>query len=202
MKKLLSKKLFLFAGGVVMLALAGWSGAVYYASMEDGSMNMGAVFGCIVSLAGAGLLFYVGFNGFGGGINIMPTANPMAAGQPTSQVNSLNITVQIDKKTGKAVPVKVAFEDVKKPMGYPHQNINDGRWYFIHYKNVSTNKLAPFYLPDQQYYDPGEFSNVIKMKAHMDLFERRQTMFQKLAPWALVVAILIISILMPVVADL
>ena len=111
--------------------------------------------------------------------------------KPTVAVNCLNIYARKDTGTGKIYPVKVAFEWMNNPVGQPQQCINNGRWYFVNVFDIKAQRLIPLVLPDAQYFDPREFANVIKMPAHNNLFERRVTLFQKVAPWIMVAAFII-----------
>lgn len=57
-------------------------------------------------------------------------------------------------------------------------------------------------VPDScEYYDPGEYGNVLTMRAHADLFERRRTLLQNIAPWALVVGMIVVGIFLVMVLD-
>jgi len=108
--------------------------------------------------------------------------------KPSGEVNSLNIYARKNPDTGKIYPEKVAFEMILKPEGQPQQCTNNGKWYYVHIWDIAKQRLVPFALPDSQYFDPREFANVIKMPAHMKLFERQASLLQKIAPWVMVIA--------------
>jgi hypothetical protein len=92
---------------------------------------------------------------------------------PTHQVNSLVI-----------YPGAIRFEDVANPTGYVWHSIDDGKPYYIYWDNPKTDRLEPFNLPDQQYYDPQVFAeNVLSLPCHRKIFQRRQDLFHKLKPF-------------------
>lgn len=105
--------------------------------------------------------------------------------------NSLNIYARRNEATKQIYPEKVVFELVEKPLGQPQQCTNNSKWYYVHMWDIDKGILTPFVLPDSQYFDPREFANVIKMPAHKKLFERRVTLLQQIAPWAMVVAFVV-----------
>lgn len=91
---------------------------------------------------------------------------------------------------------KIVFENIKEPDGYPWECLNDKKKYFVLIKDKETDKLIPFVLPDQQYYDPGVFAErVLELPAHQKIFTRKPTLFQKLKTGLLVLAIAIVWIL-------
>lgn len=118
----------------------------------------------------------------------------VGADKPTTAVNSLNIYAKKDKSTGKIYPEKIAFEWINEPMGQPQQCTNNGRWYYVHIWDIETNLLKAFTLPDNQYFDPREFANVIRMPAHNKLFEQELTLLQKASPF-IMVAVFVIALL-------
>lgn len=120
--------------------------------------------------------------------------------RPVGEVNSLNIYARKDN-AGKVTPDRVVFENVKHPLGQPSRCISDGRSYFVHILDLATGKLVPFLLPDSQFFDPTEFGNVLEMPAHRRLFQRKVSLMQKVAPYvmliALIVSLFILVILVP-----
>jgi len=59
-----------------------------------------------------------------------------------------------------------------------------------------NDKYIPYYPNDTTlYYDPGEWAQVLTMKANEELFKKRNTLFQHISVWALVVGLLIASVL-------
>lgn len=103
-------------------------------------------------------------------------------------------TMIVDDKRG------IYFENREELEGIPMTCRNDGRDYMVlRQEDGITTLLEP---PDTtEYYDPGEYGSVLVMKAHKDLFERRRTLLQGLAPWALVVTILILGIIWVIASD-
>lgn len=96
-------------------------------------------------------------------------------------------------------PNKLCFEYVKDPPGYPYKLKNTGQKInlLIEGKN---GKLEEYVIPDvSEYYDPAEFANVISMPAHKRLFERQQTMFEKLSPAFLLGGMIIVGIIFALV---
>jgi len=93
----------------------------------------------------------------------------------TGQVNSMNIYP--------ADEGGVVFENTAKPEGQPKICENDGKPYFVHIWDIATKRLRPFMLPDTQYYDPRVFAErVLELPAHRRIFQRKQTVMQKLKP--------------------
>jgi len=120
--------------------------------------------------------------------------------RPVGDVNSLNIYA-MRNNAGKLVPDRIAFEDVEQPLGQPARCIDDGRSYYVHIFDLTKGALVPFVLPDGQYFDPGEFGNVLEMPAHKRLFTRKMSMLQKMGPWimcvALIVSLFILAVFIP-----
>lgn len=101
------------------------------------------------------------------------------------QVNSMNL-----------YPKKIGFEDLLEPEGFPWQCLNDKKYYFVNIMDEATNRLIPFVLPDQQYYDPGVFAErVLELPAHQKIFARKPSLFQKMKTGLLVIAIGIVWLL-------
>ena len=58
--------------------------------------------------------------------------------------------------------------DAKKLYGLPAQCVNDGKYYYLHFKGLDGNgSISPLTLPDpdpsEQYYDPKEALNCLRM---------------------------------------
>jgi len=93
-------------------------------------------------------------------------------------------------------PNRIVFENVESPKGYPQQCLNDKKHYFVNIWDGAINRLVPFVLPDQQYYDPGVFAErVLELPAHQKIFMRKPTLFQKIKTGLLVLAIGIVWLL-------
>ena len=58
-----------------------------------------------------------------------------------------------------------------------------------------TKELKAFILPDTQYRDPREFANNLNIPAHRKLAQRRASLVQKVAPFAIVAGIGIMGFL-------
>jgi len=79
---------------------------------------------------------------------------------------------------------KIVFENIANPSGFVWHWIDDGKPYYIYWDNPQTKKLAPFNLPDQQYYDPQVFAQkVLSLPCHRKIFQRRQDLMHKLKPF-------------------
>ena len=91
---------------------------------------------------------------------------------------------------------KINFENMAKPEGFPQVCLNDGKKYFVYIQDARTEAIAPFTLPDQQYYDPIVFAQrVLGLPAHKKIFERKPKLLQKLKTALLVLAIGIVWLL-------
>lgn len=97
---------------------------------------------------------------------------------------------------------EVKFEKLEDDMltGQPWKCRNDGKYYYTNILGTAFGghipELVRFQLPDTQYRDPREFANYINIPAHRKLAQRKANLLEKITPWALVVAILIIGIIM------
>jgi len=81
---------------------------------------------------------------------------------------------------------------------------NDGIFYRVLIQAIDNAKSAveyngrtfnEFILPDTQYRDPREFANNLNIPSHRRLAKRKATLIQNIAPWILVVAIIIMGII-------
>ena len=102
------------------------------------------------------------------------------------QVNSLCI-----------YPDKIIFENTTgEKAGFPWQCLNDKKNYFVLKWDEAINRLIPFTLPDQQYYDPSVFAErVLELPAHQKIFTRKPKLLQRLKTALLVLAIGIVWLL-------
>lgn len=164
-------------GGVLALLLGFWMGSLWGTSRD----NLMLALLTILLLPAGAFLIYKGIK------RPEVAAVIVGAKAPIGVVNSVNIYAKKDEN-GKLMPERVAFENVKKPLGQPQQCVNNGNWYFVHIFDLVTGKLKPFVLPDSQYFDPAEFANVINMPAHKKLFTQKVSLLQKIAPGILLVA--------------
>ena len=91
---------------------------------------------------------------------------------------------------------KVEFATMLDPAGFPMKCINLGKRYYVNIMDGASNRLIPFVLPDQQYYDPNVFAQrVLGLPAHRKIFERKPKLIQKLKTALLVLAIGIVWLL-------
>lgn len=176
------KRLAYFIGGIVALGLVVPLYQLYLIDRANPLVVVGLI-GCFI---GSGFLLHRGWRA-----GRQEEAVIVGAEKPAGPINSLNIYARKDEDTGQIYPEKIAFEWVDEPEGQPWQCLDDGNWYHLNIWDIVAGKLKPFILPDSQYFDPREFANVITMPAHKKLFERRQSLFQKIAPWIMIVAFLI-----------
>jgi hypothetical protein len=88
------------------------------------------------------------------------------------------------------------FEYTENHIGQPQQCLNDSKYYYVHKFNPEKGQLEQFTLPDQyDYYDPKEYANVLMVRAWRKLNERIASLWQKVAPGILVIAIIISGII-------
>ncbi len=177
---------------VGLIYLGGWAGMAWGADHTQTIL----AFGSIGIPLGAALGYWV--------ISKRETDSSLIViegGEPRFKgvANSLNIYAEKDKATGKIRPLKVAFEWVERPLGQPYKCLNNDGFFYVHLWNIAKQCLEPFILPDSQYFDPDEFANVLQMPAHRKLFAQQVSMFQKIAIWALVLALGISGIILLVV---
>jgi len=174
----------LYIGGGLLVVILGFFMASLWSTSRD---NMVLALLTVLLIPAGAFSIYKGIK--------RPDSDAVIVGakKPVGPVNSLNIYARRDE-SGKLLADRVVFENVKKPLGQPQQCVNNGNWYHVHIFDLATNKLKPFVLPDNQYFDPAEFANVINMPAHKKLFERKVSLLQKIAPGILLVAFLIAAI--------
>lgn len=187
-------RLLYFIGGIAAL-VGGYILAQYWQGHRESVLLTMAV---ILLFVGGVILLIKGWR-----VTRYEEAVIVGAKKPEGPVNSLNIYAKKDAGTGQLYPEKIAFELVNSkgqvvtettplekgehPIGQPWQSLDNGQWYHLNIWDIAAGKLKPFMLPDSQYFDPREFANVITMPAHKKLFERRATLFQKIAPWIMLV---------------
>ena len=120
------------------------------------------------------------------------------------QANSLNIYAKVDPETKQVVPVKIAFEnmDKEKLEGYPRRLRNDNKLYFVHILDIEKQKLIPFRLPDTRFCPPTQLSIPARMSANWAYWKPIPSLFQRIAPWMLVLALIVeLFIGLPVAMD-
>lgn len=176
--------------GALAFGIAGWFLGQLWAFDRSNVFVTTGVIACVVATC---FLLYRGWRAY-------REVDTVIVGQEkeTGPANSLNIYTMKDEDSQRILPKKLAFEMVDKegkvvkegaslgegehPPGQPWQCLNNGNWYYLNFFDLVASKLKPFILPDEQYFDPAEFANVISMPAHKKLFTERQSLFQQLAP--------------------
>lgn len=144
--------------------------------------NVFFAFMTISALPAGVYMIYRGLKGGEAGI-ILPEGGEQA--KTTGPVNSLNI-----------YPDRVVFEYTEAHKGQPQQCLNDSKYYYVHKFNPETKDLELFVLPDKyDYYDPKEYANVLEVRAWRKLNERIASLWQKVAPGVLVIALIISGII-------
>lgn len=106
-------------------------------------------------------------------------------------------------------PDTIEFATVENPQGHPMRCRNDNKYYYVGQVQVAEEayqgmvatvkeagtRVKQFVLPDTQYRDPRELANLLNLPAHRKLAQREASLFQKIAPWALVAVFGILAIL-------
>jgi hypothetical protein len=175
-KKRYTKRAFYIAIGA-LAAIAGIGlFAIYFFTMNMVFGGMG-----VVLFFSGGFTFYYFWNKDDStGFVIESLGAP-----PKEQVNSLCIYEHV-----------VKFDNIANPEGWPSTCHNDNKKYYVYIWDKVTEKLIPFILPDQQYYEPEVFAQrVLALPAHRKLFTRKPKLFQKLKTAMLVLAIAIVMLL-------
>lgn len=190
-KKPIPWRRFAWFGGGVLAAIIGFLLAFQWSSDRANSF---LAFGTIIFWAAAIFFAYKGW------IYEVEKVIITGAKRPTKKVNSLNIYPRLTNE-GKIAPGCIVFEDTEHPKGQPMRCLDDGLSYYVHIWDMKEKALVPFLLPDGQYFDPGEFGNVLEMPAHKRLFTRKMSMLQKMGPWimcvALIVSLFILAVFIP-----
>jgi hypothetical protein len=164
------------------MVMLGISGLLCFIGLVCGyfyftSMNMIAAVAAALLLPAGGIMFRSSWK------SGHETFTSYVGSPQKGQVNSLSLYKD-----------KIVFEDVNEPKGYPWRCGNDGKQYYVNVEKEGS--LAPFTLPDQQYYDPRVFAErVLELPAHRRIFQRRQNIFQKLSPMLLILGIGLVLIL-------
>ncbi len=115
--------------------------------------------------------------GIANSVNIYPVKE-----EDSDRILPERISFELVGEDGKVVKEGVTLDKGTHPPGQPWQCLNNGNWYYLNYWDLTKKELKPFLLPDNQYFDPAEFANVISMPAHQKLFTERQNLLQQLAP--------------------
>ena len=113
----------------------------------------------------------------------------------TGIANSLNIYAKTDPEAEGKIPEKIAFETMLKPEGHPQRCRNDNKYYYVHILDIKKGKLVPFKLPDAKFCPPTQLRISATMQANQAYFQPIPNLFQKVAPWLLVVVIVVLVLL-------
>lgn len=183
-------KIAMVGGGACLCILGIAVLGLYLGQPEQRILGM---LGVVVLIAGA-VVVYLGFHRGEATISAGPQAQKAAAGANTLLIQ----------------PDRLEFTELdqsKIPEDYQWRKCrNDGKFYRLLIEGkegaveVGTRKLHEFMLPDTQYRDPREFANNLNIPAHRRLAKRKATLMQHIAPWILVVAILVMGLLFVITA--
>lgn len=124
-----------------------------------------------------------------GGVYLTPKGE--VTYKPPKQANCLNIYAKVDPDTNQPVPVRVAFENMDKDKleGYPRRLRNDGKYYFVNIFDLKKKELVPFKLPDTKFCPPTQLRISATMTANWAYWKPIPNLFQRIAPWMLVLAL-------------
>ena len=166
--------------GVLALALAFYFMTLYSQDRNNFIVAMAS----ILALAGGGAGIYFGLKKQSVGIILAPGLKSI------KEANCLNI-----------YPDRIEFDKLvdKELLGQPQRCHNDNKYYYVHILDEETEKLKVFILPDTQYRDPREFANNLNIPATRELMKGEATLIQKIAPFALVVGMLIVCFMFLVI---
>ena len=168
--KVIRKYRDLAIGGVLLVAGIG-CGIAYFA-------NPANLFQATVMLVGIG----------GGAFILWRARHRVTAPESAEVARGVNALVLGDRR--------VTLEEIPDPEGFPVRIVNNGKMVYL-YQRTEAGDLSPYVLPDRtSYYDPEEFATAISMPAHAKLFERSQTLLEQLGPWAIVVGMLIVGVVL------
>lgn len=147
--------------------------------------NKNPILGLMMILViGMGALFFIK------GIKYQDAGTILAPeGKFRGKANSLNIYAKKDPETSMPVPARIIFEDVAAPEGYPQRCRNDGKYYYVHIFNLEKQSLTPFNLPDTKFCPPTQLRIPATMQANHAYFRPVPSLFQRIAPWMLVLAL-------------
>jgi len=188
--KLLGKKIKVsplrlagIVGGILLVLL----GFFLFYEYSKNIHNMILGIGGFVLVGGGGLLVYLMFQAGGGIFSVGESATKRA---PLEEINALIIS-----------PDLVYFEQLAPkdvPTWQARKCRNNGKLYWIFKETITKDKLRvreKFVLPDTAYRDPREVANYLNIPAHRRLAQREASLFQKIAPGLIVVAMLVVGII-------
>lgn len=180
-------------GGALVAACIPFLVIYISAPRENMAMGIGFIF---FMIAGGSLLYISLFKGGEGGYNF----NKRVTGQE-------NAIVLMAKKNsnGKDVPLGIKFCEIKKipPGSRPRFLRNLKRHYhYLKFDTDKNNRLVPVELPDKLSYTPELFQFPATMQNYKEAIDYTPpTLAQKIAPGAILVAMLIVGFLMIITMD-
>jgi len=114
--------------------------------------------------------------------------------------NTINVITR-ENREGKMIPFKITATHSAKPIGQKHKLENDGKFYFVRQVDIKGKETAKkegrnveqkaLELPDTIYLDPRKYVIPLTMPADEDYWKPPVTTWQKVAPFALIVAIIV-----------
>ena len=196
--------------GIILFIIGIWIGSIYMSN----NTNIFAGITAAISLASSGFLFYKGINIAGAGYSFMGNGRKKKLGNE----NAIILFARRED-TGKDKPIIIKFVELKYPPTgarlhyfrnfkrhfYELFNDNDieigdldvSEDAIINNDIKKRNRMKPVNLPDKIPFTPGLFRIAAAMETYKDAIEYSPpTLFQKLAPGAILLAMGIVGILM------
>lgn len=139
------------------------------------------------------VIIYLGWHiGSGGGVSFKSSDKDIKTIK--DRVNTLIIVAGKDV-LGNKFPWKMYFTHHKKPFGKMRKCENDGKFYYVHlldFDNPNKNKrLTDMMIPDTVYLDPRKYVIPITMPADKEYWKPVPNMWQRVAPFVIVLIIII-----------
>lgn len=144
---------------------------------------------------GGGYLAYLGFSGASSGFAFDK--------KYTGKENAIILVARRNPITGKDMPVGIKIIELKHPPvgARMHYVRNLKKHFYELWFNPATKKLMPVVLPDKKSFPPELFQIPAAMQTYKEAIEYvPPTLFQKLAPGAILLAMGIVGILQVVTA--
>ena len=171
-----NRKWWLIGLGIAVIGLGLFLGMLWGQQRD----NILLAFLTLIMLPGGGYLAYRGWGKRDEGLIITPGGQKFVAGP----VNSINIS-----------PDSIDFVMVKEPKGHPQEVLNFHKYFYVNIFDEESGGYKPLTLPDTKYRDPREMANILNLPAHRRLISRRPSLVQKIAPFAILIAICIVGFL-------
>lgn len=179
----------LIAGGILAVGAVIFF-VVYYTNPENIIMPVLFVFTALP----AGYLIYTGLKKRESGFKFTDSSKRKYTGRE----NCINIYAAADSDTGQDIPVVVDFVYMANPpKGPKHYVRNLKRHFYENYNDTSKKKLLPVKFTDQKSYTPETANLPFTMQQVLDYYQYAPpSTLTKLAPWVIIVAMIVIGILM------